>query len=131
MKPAPADCFSDNERNQPMNLGTFVSILGWIITGGIAGYVASLLLKAQRQGCLINIIIGIVGAFIGGFVMNLLFPSAQPGQLGGLVGWGPADAIINAIVGAVILLIALEIILPGQQLGVRDDDGGGRRRRRR
>lgn len=110
--------------------GTIISIIQWVIIGGIAGYVASVLLKAQRQGCFINIIIGIVGAFIGGFVMNLLFPPAQPGQLGGLIGIGFLDAIINATVGAVILLIALEIILPGRQLGVREDDGGGRRRRR-
>lgn len=114
-----------------MRPDTFFSILGWVITGSIAGYIASILLKAQRQGCLVNIVIGIVGAFIGGFVMNLLFPAARPGQLGGLVGWGPVDAIINATVGAVILLIALELILPGRQLGVRDDDGGGGRRRRR
>lgn len=113
-----------------MTVGGFISILQWIIIGGIAGYVASVLLRAHRQGCFVNIIVGIVGAFIGGFVMNLLFPPAQPGQLGGLVGIGFIDAIINATVGAVILLILLELILPGQQLGVRDD-GGGRRRRRR
>ncbi len=110
--------------------GTLFSILGWIVVGGIAGYVASVLLKAQRMGCFVNIIIGIAGAFIGGFIMNLLFPPTRPGQLGGLIGIGFLDAIINATVGAVILLIALEIVLPGKQLGVRDDDGGGRHRRR-
>jgi uncharacterized membrane protein YeaQ/YmgE (transglycosylase-associated protein family) len=114
-----------------MTLGGFISILQWVIIGGIAGYVASVLLRAQRQGCFVNIIVGIVGAFIGGFVMNMFFPPAQPGQLGGLVGIGFIDAIINATVGAVILLIVLELLLPGKQLGVRDDDGGGRRRRRR
>ncbi|MBN1312050.1 MAG: GlsB/YeaQ/YmgE family stress response membrane protein [Anaerolineae bacterium] len=108
---------------------TFISILQWIIIGGVAGYVSSLLLKAERQGCLIKIIIGIAGAFIGGFMMNMLFPPPQPGQLGGITGIGFVDSIINATVGAVILLIILEIILPGKQLGV--DDGSKRSRRRR
>jgi uncharacterized membrane protein YeaQ/YmgE (transglycosylase-associated protein family) len=104
-------------------VGTIISILQWVIIGGIAGYVASLLLRAHRQGCLINIVVGIVGAFIGGFVMNFLLP-------GGLIGWGFLDATINAIVGAIILLIVIELILPGRQLGVRNEDGGGRKGRR-
>ena len=103
-------------------IDTFISILRWIIIGGVAGYVSSLVLKAERQGCLIKVVIGIVGAFIGGFVMNFLLP-------GGLTGWVFMDEIINATVGAVILLVILEILLPGKQLGV-DNGNGGRRRRR-
>jgi uncharacterized membrane protein YeaQ/YmgE (transglycosylase-associated protein family) len=106
---------------------TFFQILGWIITGSIAGYVASLLLRAERQGCIVNIILGVVGAFVGGFVMNrFLFPA-------GITGWPPLDTIIHAIVGAVIVLIAIELIIPGKQLGVRGESGssrGSRRRRR-
>jgi uncharacterized membrane protein YeaQ/YmgE (transglycosylase-associated protein family) len=109
-----------------MSFEAILNIAGWIFTGAIAGYVASVLLKAERQGCLINIAIGVAGAFVGGFVMNLLLP-------GGLIpGWGWLNGIINAIVGAVILLVAIEIIVPGKQLGVdKGEEGGGRRRRRR
>lgn len=96
-----------------MTVGTFLSIAGWIVTGAIAGYVASVLLRAERSGCLVNIVLGIVGAFVGGFIMhNFLLP-------GGVTGWGPLDGIINAVIGAVIILVALELILPGKQLGVR------------
>jgi uncharacterized membrane protein YeaQ/YmgE (transglycosylase-associated protein family) len=104
-------------------MGGIWDFIGWILVGGIAGYIASLLLKAQRQGCLINIIIGIAGAFVGGFLMNLVLPN------GLLPGVPFINTIINATLGAVVLLIALEIFLPGKQLG-NDDDGGGRRRRR-
>lgn len=108
-----------------MTVGTFFSIIGWIITGAVAGYIASTLLRAERQGCIINIGIGIVGAFVGGFVMNnFILPR-------GLTGWGFLDAIINATVGAVLLLIVLELILPGKQLGVRSEERQSRRRRRR
>ncbi len=96
-----------------MTVGTFFSILGWIITGAIAGYLASVLLRAERQGCLVNIVLGIAGAFVGGFVMhNILLPQ-------GVTGWGPLDTIINATLGAVILLVLIELLLPGRQLGVR------------
>lgn len=103
-----------------MTLGTFLNLMSWIITGAVAGYLASLLVRAERMGCLINILLGIAGAFVGGFVMNqFLLP-------GGLTGVGFIDAIINATVGAVILLIVAELVLPGRQIGVR-----GERRRRR
>lgn len=103
-----------------MKLSTLISLIGWIITGGIAGYLASLLLRAGRHGCLINIALGIIGALVGGFVMGrFLLP-------GGLTGVGFIDAVINATVGAVIVLVLIEILLPGRQLGDRD-----RRRDRR
>lgn len=104
-----------------MTVGTIFSIIGWIITGAVAGYLASLLLRTQRQGCLVNVVLGIIGAFVGGFVMNqFLLP-------GGVTGWGFLDAIINATIGAVIVLVAAELILPGKQLGRRE--GTSRRRR--
>jgi len=108
-----------------MNMDTFLSVVFWIITGGIAGFVASVLLKAERSGCLTKIGIGIAGAFIGGFLMNFLMP-------GGLIPGVPfLNQIITGVLGAVILLIVLEIVLPGKQLGADDNDGGGRKRRRR
>ncbi|NDJ54868.1 MAG: GlsB/YeaQ/YmgE family stress response membrane protein [Chloroflexi bacterium] len=109
-----------------MTVGEFIRIYGsiftWIITGAIAGGIASALLRTQRQGCLVNVAIGIIGAFIGGFIMNnILLP-------GGVFGVGLLDAMVNATVGAVIFLVVLELLLPGQQLGVRDEGGKGRRR---
>ncbi len=104
---------------------TFFQILGWIITGSIAGYVASLLLRAERQGCIVNIVLGIIGAFVGGFVMHrFLFPA-------GITGWAPLDTVIHAIVGSIIVLIAIELLIPGKQLGVRNESGGSKRGRRR
>ena len=50
-----------------------MGIIGWIILGGLAGWVASLIMKTDgRQGILMNIIVGVVGAFIGGWIMGLI-----------------------------------------------------------
>lgn len=50
-----------------------MSILAWIVIGGVAGWLASLLMNTDgSQGILLNIVIGIVGAFLGGFLFSLV-----------------------------------------------------------
>lgn len=49
-----------------------MGLLSWIIFGALAGGVAGMITGAKRQGCLTNIIIGVVGAFLGGFLLNFL-----------------------------------------------------------
>ena len=70
-----------------------MSILGWIILGGLAGAVASALM-GERQGCVMNIIVGIIGAFVGGGIFNLI------GGIGitGFNLWSFVVAVIGAIV---------------------------------
>jgi len=102
-------------------LGTVASIISWILAGAIAGWAASLLLRMQRQGCLINIAIGIAGAFVGGIIKQLFFPYFS-------IGFSFLDTLISAIIGSVVLLIVAELVLPGRQLGTRRQE---RRRRRR
>jgi uncharacterized membrane protein YeaQ/YmgE (transglycosylase-associated protein family) len=74
-----------------------MSIIAWIILGGLAGWIASMIMGTnERQGCLMNIIVGVIGAFIGGFVMSFF-----GGQ--GVTGLN-IPSILVAIIGAVILL---------------------------
>jgi uncharacterized membrane protein YeaQ/YmgE (transglycosylase-associated protein family) len=61
-------------------LGT---ILAWIIIGGIAGWLASLLVRGGGMGIGMDIIVGIVGGIIGGFLLGLL------GLGGGFGLWEP------------------------------------------
>ena len=100
------------------------SVIGWVVTGAVAGYVASLVLGAERQGCFIHIGLGIAGAFVGAFLINLLLPG-----LSNIFGTGAVAGFFNgmfhAVFGAVILLVIAELVLPGQQLGMR---GKGRQR---
>jgi uncharacterized membrane protein YeaQ/YmgE (transglycosylase-associated protein family) len=74
-----------------------VSIIAWVVLGGLAGWIASMIMGTnERQGCFMNIIVGVVGAFIGGFVMSFF-----GGQ--GVTGLN-IPSILVAIIGAVILL---------------------------
>lgn len=44
-----------------------MSIIGWIILGLIAGFIASKIVNKQGEGFLLDIVLGIVGALVGGF----------------------------------------------------------------
>jgi uncharacterized membrane protein YeaQ/YmgE (transglycosylase-associated protein family) len=74
-----------------------MGILSWIILGGLAGWIASMIMGTnERQGCLMNVIVGVIGAFIGGFVMSFFGGTGVTGL--------NIPSILVAIIGAVILL---------------------------
>ena len=80
-----------------------MGIIGWIIIGALAGWIASMITKNNaRMGAFANIIVGIVGGFIGGFVVNLL-----GGQ--GITGFNLWSLIV-AVIGATILLSIINLI---------------------
>ncbi len=87
-----------------------MSILAWIIFGGLAGLVASLLMGGGG-GMIFDIVVGIVGAVLGGFLMN------QFGQ-SGVTGWNwPSFGV--AVVGAIVLLVILRMVRGGGRGGFR------------
>jgi uncharacterized membrane protein YeaQ/YmgE (transglycosylase-associated protein family) len=47
-----------------------MGIIGWIVIGAIAGWLASAIVGAPRTGCFWNIVIGILGAFVGGALFS-------------------------------------------------------------
>lgn len=50
-----------------------MGIISWIVLGGIAGWIASLIMKTDKdQGIFGNIIVGIIGGLLGGFIMSVL-----------------------------------------------------------
>ncbi len=80
-----------------------MGIILWIIFGALAGWVASLIVGTNdQQGCLIDIIVGIIGAFIGGFVFSRLIGV-------GISGFNFSSLLV-AIAGAVILLFIVKAI---------------------
>jgi uncharacterized membrane protein YeaQ/YmgE (transglycosylase-associated protein family) len=49
-----------------------MGILSWIILGGIAGWLASIIMgNNKQQGIIGNIVVGIIGGLLGGFVMGV------------------------------------------------------------
>jgi uncharacterized membrane protein YeaQ/YmgE (transglycosylase-associated protein family) len=74
-----------------------LSVIGWIILGGLAGWIASMITgRDAKMGVGMNIVVGIVGAFIGGWIVNIF------GGIGinGFNIW----SFLVALLGAVILL---------------------------
>jgi uncharacterized membrane protein YeaQ/YmgE (transglycosylase-associated protein family) len=50
-----------------------MNILLWIVLGGLAGWIASMIMKRnEQQGLLGDIVIGIIGALVGGFAISML-----------------------------------------------------------
>jgi len=73
-----------------------MGIIGSILIGAVAGYLAGNILRGRGYGALGNIILGIFGGLIGDFLF-------------GIVGLGPtglAGDLIAATVGSVILVFA-------------------------
>jgi uncharacterized membrane protein YeaQ/YmgE (transglycosylase-associated protein family) len=80
-----------------------MNILGWVILGAIAGWIASIIMKKNSQmGAFANITVGIVGAFIGGFLFHLF------GGIG-ITGFNLWSVIV-ATVGAVVLLWLVNLV---------------------
>lgn len=74
-----------------------MGILGWIVIGAIAGWIASVLTgNDKKMGTGANIVVGIIGGFIGGILMSLF------GGVG-ITGFNLWSMLV-AVIGAVILL---------------------------
>ncbi len=72
-----------------------MGILGWIILGGLAGWIAkSVTGVGEKRGCLFNIVVGAIGSVIGGLIFSYF------GGLGvtGLNLYSLAVAAVGAVV---------------------------------
>lgn len=78
-------------------------ILSAIIIGGLAGWVASMIMKTDASmGMLANIVVGIIGAIIG----NLLLPIFGISGTNGFSLW----SFVVALIGAIILLFVVKMV---------------------
>lgn len=74
-----------------------------LLIGGIAGWLAGVVVRGFGFGILGNIVVGIVGAFLGSW----LFPRLG---LNLNFGGGIGGSILFAFIGAVILLLLIRLI---------------------
>jgi len=85
-----------------------MSIIGWIILGLIAGFIASKILEGSGQGFFLNIALGIVGAVVGGFLYSAVL--GGEGVTGINIG-----SIIVSIIGAIIVLWVYNAVAGGRR----------------
>lgn len=69
-------------------------MLGGIIIGIIAGYAAGKIMRGGGFGCLVNLILGIIGGVLGSWIFSLL----------GIRASGMIGSLVTATVGAIALL---------------------------
>jgi len=69
------------------------TIIG-LITGILAGFIASKLQSGSGKGLLINLFLGIVGSVVGGWIYSLL----------GITANGFIGTLVCAVIGALIVL---------------------------
>jgi uncharacterized membrane protein YeaQ/YmgE (transglycosylase-associated protein family) len=73
-----------------------MSIIGWIVLGLIAGFIASKIVNKQGQGLMLDIVLGVVGAIVGGWLFSML--GAE-----GISGVNIYSMLI-AVIGAIVVL---------------------------
>ncbi len=78
--------------------------MGWIMTlviGGITGWLASIVMKANAQmGLIANILVGVVGSSLGFWIAGLL----------GFAAYGMIARLAVGVAGAALLIYILKAI---------------------
>ena len=78
--------------------------LGWIIFGGIAGWIASKIMKTDASmGIVMNIIVGIVGGLLGGVASSM--DTGDMSGAGSRIAWGLVLTTIASVLGLGVGLI--------------------------
>jgi len=77
------------------------SLIGWLLIGLIAGWLAGKLSRGRGYGCITDIVLGVLGAFIGGWIFAKI----------GLFGGGFIYSLAAATVGAVVLVGIVHLLV--------------------
>jgi uncharacterized membrane protein YeaQ/YmgE (transglycosylase-associated protein family) len=77
-----------------------MSVIGWIVIGAIAGWLAGRIVEGYGFGFVGNLVIGIIGACIGGLILPRL----------GIIPASTLGNLIAATLGAVVLLFVLGLL---------------------
>jgi uncharacterized membrane protein YeaQ/YmgE (transglycosylase-associated protein family) len=89
--------------------GVEMSIIGWIVLGLIAGFMASKIVNKQGEGVILDIVLGVIGAIVGGFLF------VQLGAVG-VTGFNLYSMLV-AVVGAIVVLLIYHAIFGRRRIG--------------
>jgi uncharacterized membrane protein YeaQ/YmgE (transglycosylase-associated protein family) len=80
-------------------------VIGWLLVGLIAGWLAGKVSRGRGFGCIANVVLGLVGAVLGGWIFTKL----------GIFGGGLIYSIAAATVGAVVLVSIARLFAGGKE----------------
>jgi uncharacterized membrane protein YeaQ/YmgE (transglycosylase-associated protein family) len=80
-----------------------MSILGWVLLGLIAGFIASKIVNKAGEGFVLDIVLGVVGALVGGFIFSKLGAT-------GITGFNLYSMFV-AVVGAIVVLLVYHLLI--------------------
>ena len=78
-----------------------ISIIAMLVIGGLAGWLAELIVKGRGLGLIGNIAVGIAGAVVAALVFPLIGLS---------FGGGTGATVVHATIGAVLLLVLIRVV---------------------
>ena len=79
-----------------------MSIIGWIILGLIAGFIASKIVNKEGEGFLLDIVLGVIGAVVGGWLFGFFGAT-------GVTGFNLYSMFV-AIIGAIVVLVVYHAV---------------------
>ena len=74
-----------------------MSIIGWIVLGLIAGFIASKIVNREGEGLFLDIVLGVIGGLVGGWLFSFFGAT-------GVTGLNLYSMFV-AIIGAVVVLV--------------------------
>lgn len=77
----------------------------WIIIGLLAGWIAGHVTRGRGFGCIVDVILGLIGAVIGGWIFTKI----------GIGGFGFWWSLAAATVGAVVLVAIARLFAGGHE----------------
>jgi uncharacterized membrane protein YeaQ/YmgE (transglycosylase-associated protein family) len=75
----------------------------WVVIGLVAGWIAGHLTRGRGFGCIVDVILGLIGAVLGGWIFTKL----------GIVTFGFFGSLAAATVGAVLLVAIARLFAGG------------------
>lgn len=81
-----------------------LSLLFWLLIGGLAGWLAGLIVHGRSLDYMGDILVGVVGAFLGSVVLSLLLPGEYTFSSINL------GSLLMALLGAIILLLIVRAV---------------------
>src|SRR3954466_3160556 len=88
-----------------------MSIIGWLVLGLIAGFIASKVVNKTGEGLVLDIVLGVVGAIVGGWLF------AAFGGAG--VTRFNLYSMLVAVVGAAVVLVVYRLVTGRRAVTVR------------